>query len=221
MAMPSIPHPRVRSARPRRAALLASAALLLGGITAEAAELPLKRVVLSTSGLAQFTHSGPIAGAGSIDLAVRLDQVDDILKSLTVFDAVGAVGTVSLPGREPLDQLFRDLPFDREALQNPAALLRALVGSEVEIKGPVEARGRVVAVDEETIRLPGESGTTSRNRLTLMTDRGMVQAVLEDVTALAFTDPQTRAQIDRALAGLIENRAKDQIGRASCRERVS
>ena len=203
MATPSTHRPRTR------ATLLASAALIAGGLSAEAAELPLKRVVLSTAGLAQFTHAGPVAGAGSIDLAVRLDQVDDILKSLTVFDAVGSVGAVSLPGREPLDQLFRDLPFDREALQNPAALLRALIGSEVEIKGPVEARGRVVAVDEETVRLPGEAGTTTRNRLTLMTDRGLVQAVLEDVTALSFTDPQTRAQIDRALAGLIENRAKD------------
>ena len=209
MVKPSTPHPRARAAHPRRTALLASAALLVGGMAVEAAELPLKRVVLSTSGLAQFTHAGPVAGAGSIDLAVRLDQVDDILKSLTVFDAVGSVGAVSLPGREPLDQLFRDLPFDREALQNPAALLRALIGSEVEIKGPVEARGRVVAVDEETVRLPGEAGTTTRNRLTLMTDRGLVQALLEEVTALTFTDPQTRAQIDRALAGLIENRAKD------------
>ena len=195
--------------RPMRTALLASAALVAAGSVAGAAELPLKRVVLSTSGLAQFTHSGPVSGAGAVDLAVRLDQVDDVLKSLTVFDAVGAVGTVSLPGREPLDQLFRDLPFDRAALGNPAALLAALIGSEVEIKGPVEAKGRILAVDEETTQLPGERGTVVRHRLSLTTDRGIVQAVLEEVTALAFTDPQTRAQIDRALAGLTENRAKD------------
>jgi len=206
-----------RSAHPRpfarhtatRPALLASVALVATGLSAGAAELPLKRVVLSTSGLAQFTHAGPVAGGSTIDLAVRLDQVDDILKSLTVFDAVGSVGTVSLPGREPLDQLFRDLPFGRDALENPAGLLAALVGSEVEIKGPVEARGRILSVAEETVRLPGDAGTTTRHRLSLTTERGLVQAVLEDVTALAFTDPQTRAQIDRALAGLTENRAKD------------
>jgi Domain of unknown function (DUF4139) len=36
-----------------------------------------------------------------------------------------------------------------------------------------------------------------------------VQAVLEELTSVRFADPQTRAQIERALAGLAENRAKD------------
>jgi hypothetical protein len=43
-----------------------------------------------------------------------------------------------------------------------------------------------------------------------MTDAGLAQAILEEVTALRFTNPQTRAQIERLLAGLTENRAKDQ-----------
>ena len=206
--------PETTTARRRRGprlapALLASTAVLLGGVAAEAGDLPLKRVVLSTSGLAQFTHAGPVAGPTTIDLPVRLDQVDDILKSLTVFDAVGSIGTVSLPGREPLDQLFRDLPFERSALESPSELLNALIGSEVEIKGPVEARGRVFRVEAETVTLPNDRGTIQRHRLTLVTDKGFVQAILEEVTALAFTDPQTRGQIERALSGLMENRAKD------------
>jgi hypothetical protein len=42
-----------------------------------------------------------------------------------------------------------------------------------------------------------------------MTEQGLVQAVLEELTALRFTDPQAQAQIARALAGLSENRAKE------------
>ncbi|MDK9696611.1 MAG: DUF4139 domain-containing protein [Siculibacillus sp.] len=203
------PTPPTVRRRTSRALLLASAALLGAPIATQAAELPLKRVVLSTSGLAQFTHGGKIIGGSSVDLPVRLDQVDDILKSLTVFDALGAVGTVSLPGREPLDELFRDLPFDRAALESPQDLINALVGAEVEIKGPVEARGRVLKAEPVTVQLPDDRGTATRHRLSLVTDTGIVQAVLEKVTSLTFTDPQTRAQIERALAGLRENRAKD------------
>ena len=51
---------------------------------ASAAELPLTRVILSNSGLAQFIHAGPVTGDTVIQLPVRLDQVDDLLKSLTV-----------------------------------------------------------------------------------------------------------------------------------------
>jgi hypothetical protein len=201
--------PAHRAPLPGRGLLLASVVFLAGSLGASAAELPLKRVVLSTSGLAQFTHAGPVTGGSTIDLPVRLDQVDDILKSLTVFDALGSVGTVSLPGREPLDQLFRDLPFDRNALNGPLSLINALVGAEVEIKGPVEARGRILRVTNETVQAPDGRSTTMRHRLSLITDHGIVQAVTEDITSLTFTDPQTRAQIDRALTGLMENRAKD------------
>jgi hypothetical protein len=195
----------------RRARRIATALLLasLAAAPAGAAELPLRRVVLASIGLAQFTHSGPVAGGTSIDLAVRLDQVDDLLKSLTVFDRAGGIGAVSLPGKAPLTELFRDLPFGPDALNSPSALLNALVGSEIEIGGSVAAKGRVFRVEPFEVRLPGDGGTLTRHRLSLMTDTGLVQAVLEDVTTLQFTDPQAKAQIDRALLGLSENRAKE------------
>lgn len=192
-----------------RSALGAAILALASVCSAVAAELPLKQVVLSNSGLAQFTHAGPVAGNSTIELAVRLDQVDDILKSLTVFDRAGAVGTVSLPGKTPLSELFRDLPFGPEALNSSPDLLNALIGSEVEIGGPVTAKGRVFRVVREQVTLPNNGGTTARHRLTLMTPTGLTQAVLEEVTELRFTDPQTRQQIERLLAGLIENRAKE------------
>ncbi|MGZ8322722.1 MAG: DUF4139 domain-containing protein, partial [Rhodoplanes sp.] len=177
--------------------------------SAAAAELPLTRVVLSSAGLAQFTHSGPVSAGSTVELAVRLDQVDDILKSMTVFDREGAIGAVSLPGKTPLAELFRDLPFGPDALNSRTALLNALIGSEVEIAGQVAAKGRVFHVEDEDVALPNNGGTTTRHRLTLMTDKGLVQAVLEEVTALRFTDPRAQAQVERALAGLAENRAKE------------
>lgn len=193
----------------RSAVVAVLGAAVLAPVAAVADELPLKRVVLSSAGLAQFTHAGTAAAGSSIDLPVRLDQVDDVLKSLTVFDEAGAVGPVSLPGREPLDQLFRDLPFDRSALASPVDLVNALAGAEIEIAGPVVAKGRVFRVENEAVTGPDGRATTVRHRLSLLTDKGLVQAIFEDVTALSFTDPKAKAQIDRALAGLAENRAKD------------
>jgi hypothetical protein len=188
---------------------LMAAALLVGLTGAQSAELPLARIVLSNSGLAQFTHAGTVTPGASVDLAVRLDQVDDILKSLTVFDKEGAIGAVSLPGKAPLVELFRDLPFGEDALASPTALLNALVGTDVEITGKLSAKGRIFRVETEQTALANNGGTTRRHRLTLMTDNGLVQAVIEDIGALRFTDPQAKAQVERALAGLAANRAKE------------
>ena len=200
-----------RASSARRARRMAAAAILasLVALPAAANELPLRRVVLSSIGLAQFTHAGSAAAGATIDLPVRLDQVDDLLKSLTVFDREGGIGAVSLPGKAPLQELFRDLPFGPEALGSPSALLNALVGSEIEITGPVSAKGRVFRVEPFETRLPNDGGTLTRHRLSLMSESGLVQAVLEEVTTLQFTDPQARAQIERALQGLSENRAKE------------
>jgi hypothetical protein len=174
-----------------------------------AGELPLKRVVLSTAGLAQFTHAGEVMPGTIVDLSVRLDQVDDLLKSLTIFDREGSIGAVSLPGKAPLAELFRDLPFGPDALTSPAALLNALTGAEVEIEGPVTAKGRVFRVEEERVQLPNSQGTVNHHRLSLMTEKGLVQAVLEDLTSVRFTEPLTKGQVERALAGLSQNRAKE------------
>ncbi len=190
--------------------IITVAALASLPLVAEAAELPLKRVVLSTSGLAQFTHGGEVAAGSVIELPVRLDQVDDVLKSLTIFDAAGSIGAVSLPGKTPLAELFRDLPFDQAALNSQPDLLNALVGAEVEIEGSVNATGRVFRVEEEKVQLPNNGGETTRHRLTLVTPKGFVQAILEELKALRFTDDATRAQIDHALSGIATNRAKDQ-----------
>lgn len=189
--------------------MIVAAALAGVPLMCQAAEFPLKRVVLSTSGLAQFTHAGEAEAGSVIELPVRIDQVDDVLKSLAVFDAAGAAGAVSLPGKTPLAELFRDLPFDKAALDSQPALLNALTGAEVEIEGAVTASGRVFRVEEETVRLPDNGGETRRHRLTLLTDKGFVQAILEELTAVRFADAGTRAQIDRALSGLAANRAKD------------
>ena len=53
---------------------------------AAAAELTLKRVLLSTGGVGYFEHEAVVDGNATLELEVRLDQVDDVLKSIVVFD---------------------------------------------------------------------------------------------------------------------------------------
>jgi len=169
-------------------------------------------VVLSSSGLAQFTHYGAVTPGASVDLAVRLDQVDDVLKSLTVYDVAAGIGVVSLHGNVPLAELFRDMPFGPEALASRVELLRALIGTEIEISGSVAAKGRLLRIEDEDVALPNGGGRTTKHRLTLMTGRAnsaMVQAILEDVAELRFSDPEISAQIDRALSGIDANLIKD------------
>lgn len=177
---------------------------------AEAADLRLTRVVLSAGGVGYFEYQAEVDGPASLALDVPLEQVDDVLKSVVVFDTAGNVGSAQLPGREPLGHLFRDLPFGPEALAAPEALLAALQGAEVELAGARTLRGRVISVVAESVVLPEGLGVTLRHRVTLLTDQGMAQAVIEETDRVSFLDAGLGAQVEAALAALAAHRVRDQ-----------
>lgn len=176
---------------------------------AAAQELPLKRVMLSTGGVGYFEHEAEVEGNAVLELEVRLDQVDDVLKSIVVYDDRGGVGDISLPGRAPLAQVFRDLPFGPQALRSPVALLNALQGAEVEAVGARALRGRLLRVVPEVRELPHEGGRVTRHRVSLLTADGIQQFILEDAESLRFVDPELTRQVERALAAIAAHRARD------------
>ncbi|MDI1285030.1 MAG: DUF4139 domain-containing protein [Reyranella sp.] len=174
-----------------------------------AQDLALKRVMLSSGGMGYFEYEATVDGDATLKLTVSLPQVDDVLKSLVVYDDKGGVGGLSLPGREPLAQAFKDLPFDQESLGSPSQLLATLKGAQVTVGGSRSVSGRIVSVQEETVALGSDKGTTTRTRVTLFTDRGLQQFILEDAENLQFADAALRDKVGQALIAIQGNRAKD------------
>lgn len=168
-----------------------------------AADLELRRVMLSAGGVGYFEHEATVTGDARLSLDVPLDQVSDVLKSIVVFDDQGRVGQATLPGRAPLDEVFRGLPFGQSDLSSPAALLRALRGAEVRITvGTDVLQGRVVSVTEEKVTLPQGAGTITRHRVALLGERGVQQVVVEEARSIEIVDETLRAEVARALAAV-------------------
>ena len=174
-----------------------------------AQDLALKRVMLSSGGLGYFEYEASVDGDATLKLTVSLGQVDDVLKSLVVYDDKGSVGGLSLPGREPLAQAFKDLPFDQNSLGSPAELLQTLKGAQVTVGGSRSISGRIVSVEEDSVALPDNKGMVKRTRVTLYTDRGLQQFILEDAENLQFADAALRDKVGQALVAIQGNRAKD------------
>lgn len=167
-----------------------------------AAETPttLSRILLSTGGVAYFEREAKVEGPGTLALTLPRDRIDDVLKSLVVYDDDGGVGTIDLPGADPLQSLFQGLPFPAEALSSPTALLSSLRGSEIAVASPVALTGRIVSVAEE--QRPGDDRAPLRTRVSLMTAEGLASFVLEESAGLRFTDPALESQVNKALAAM-------------------
>lgn len=195
-----------------RSMLLASAIalpVLAIGQPAQAQSDPeLKRVVLSSGGVGYFEYGMEVNGEAQVPIDIRLDQVDDVLKSLVVFDSAGTLGLVRMPGKAPLEVAFRDLPFSRQALTSTASLLNALAGAEVTVGGDRDLTGRIVNVVAESGT--GANGAQfNQHRVTLSTVQGLQTTVLERSTRVTFTDPELQDQIDQALIAIATNRRQD------------
>ncbi|WP_437565310.1 DUF4139 domain-containing protein [Sorangium sp. So ce542] len=174
-----------------------------------AGALSLRRVVLSTGGVGYFEYEARVRGDAELRLEVRLDQVDDVLKSIVVYDDRGVTGNITLPGREPLRDLFRELPFDEGALESEAALLNALRGAEVRTRGPEGiVAGRIVAVTAAQVALPG-GGSENRHRLALMSGGALKQVVLEELESVELAEERLRQQVSAALLGLSTRRQRN------------
>ena len=177
--------------------------------SADAAGLVLKRVMLSSGGVGYFEYEASVDGDAALTLDVPLDQVDDVLKSLVVYDNGGRAGEITLPGREPLAQSFADLPFDQSALASTTALLEALQGAELRVGGDEPVVGQLLHAEDVTER--SSDGTSDTfTRISLLTDHGLRQVAVKDFDAIEFVDPALQAKIKSALSRVASYRAQGQ-----------
>jgi hypothetical protein len=182
------------------------AVLLLAATPAFAADLALKRVMLSSAGVGYFEYAADVDGPVALGLDVPLEQVDDVLNSLVVFDNTGGVGTIELPGRDNTRASFGNLPFGPTALQSPVEYLNSLQGVEISVQGPRPMNGRIVHAEPIIETLPTPPGqppaAVRRTRVTLLGGTGLQQFVLEDAESVQVTDPDLRGRIGQALESL-------------------
>jgi hypothetical protein len=184
-------------ALPRLAAALLLA-LILPLAAAHAEGLALRRVMLSAGGVGYFEYAAEVSGNATLTLNVPLAQVDDVLASLIVFDTEGRVAGVSLPGEDGSTAAFAEVPFGPPALSSALAYLNALQGVELTVQGPRPMTGRLLRAEVEPM---GEK-RPPRTRVSLLTEQGLQQFVLEEAESVQVADSALRGAIEAALAAL-------------------
>ena len=171
---------------------------------AAAADLKLTKVMLSTGGVSYSEYAADSEGPTNLGLDVPLEQVDDILKSLVVFDSAGGVGGIELPGLDSTNVAFGDVPFGPEALGSPVDFLNSLQGVDLDVKGPTPMQGRLLRAElvREATRAGAAETFNQRTRVTLLAAEGLRQFILDDADAVQVADPHLRERIARAVDAL-------------------
>src|SRR5260370_30206639 len=98
-----------------------------------AADLPVREVVLFKHGVGYFERGGTLGAGESARLDFKAEEMNDVLKSLTINDNGGKVTGVRYDSSIPLDQKLNEFPFRINSGQPLSAVLDQVKGARLEM----------------------------------------------------------------------------------------
>jgi len=182
----------------------------------EHADVPVKQVVLFSSGVGYFEHFGTVNGDDTAELRFKTDQINDVLKSLVLQDLdKGQVGTVTYPSQEPLNKTLKSFQVDITANPPLSDMLNELRGAKITVtvaEGTVN--GTIVGVEKRS-RVVGGAGPADKAEvvdnwlLHLKIGHKFRSLPLDEVRDFQLDDPKLEEELDKALAALAQARDQD------------
>jgi hypothetical protein len=175
------------------------------------AEVPVKQVVLFSSGVGYFEHFGSVRGDGSTELRFKTNQINDILKSLLLQDLDGGtVNTIQYPSQDPIAKTLRS--FQVDITNNPplAMLLNQLRGAQVTIvAGGDTFAGVVLGAEMHRVQPKPDQPPVETWRVNILSGATIRQVEIDKIASLKIEDPKLQEELTRALAALAQARDQD------------
>ena len=190
--------------------LVAATAVAQPPASATRTVVPVKRVVLFSSGVGYYEHDGIVRGDVATELRFKADQINDVLKSLVFQDRDGGhVNAVTYPSQTPLSRTLKSFQVDITSNPSLADLLNQLRGARVSVQAPTERlTGTILGV--ETRRKAASAGEPIAVPTLDLFTGGTIRAIeLPSVTGLSLEDPQLEDELTKALAALAQARDQD------------
>ncbi len=181
---------------------------------AVAAEVPVKEVVLFSSGVGYFEHFGTVQGDGSTDLRFKTNQINDILKSLVLQDLDGGkVAAVTYPSQDPIAKTLKSFQVDITTNPPLADLLNQLRGAKVTITVNGEkTTGVILGVEKKRVTVKGEKSddqTAWTSVLNLVSSGKIVSQPMDPISSIELDDPALQEELSKALVALAGARDQD------------
>jgi hypothetical protein len=181
-------------------------------------QLPLRRVILYSNGVAYFERRGTISDKAEISLQFKQSQVDDVLKSMLVLDlGRGQIGAVSYNSSAPPSARLSEIPFTIEAGTDSdtqgglAGVLRQLQGERVTVvtaKGFVT--GAILTIEERKSQVDGSKPGVPTYALVITTAAGeFVSLNLSDVRSVRLIDEGARHDVTEFAKASASARRRD------------
>ncbi|MEO0475563.1 MAG: DUF4139 domain-containing protein [Planctomycetota bacterium] len=172
-------------------------------------DLPITRVVLFSSGVGYFEHSGTVTSDARMRLQFTPAQIRDVLKSMVLTDTDGGrITGVSYPAQEPIDRALESFDIDLSDSPSLADLLGDLRGSVLTLHGSEAIHGQLLSIERAERYYVEGRVKQSDHTLSIVTDGGIRTVWLSSVDRVELEDAALQKELNKALTLIAESRNK-------------
>lgn len=165
-------------------------------------DIPLKRVVLYTSGLAYYEHVGTVEGNATVRLSFKVDQINDVLKSIVLRDlGGGTIQAVSYGAQDPIERSLESFALDLSGQPSLAEILTQVKGHRLTLGTPSIISGRLLGLENRRKMLgnPDAPVESVEVYINLWSDTGIRSIPLASVQTVQIEDQRLQAEVNAAL----------------------
>ncbi len=180
-----------------------------------AADVPVREVVLFSSGVGYFQHEGSVTGDASTQLRFKTGQINDILKSLVLQDLNGGrVGVVTYPSQDPLAKTLGSFQVDISDNPSLGDLLNKLRGARIALtySGHDLENFSATVLGVEKRQVPGAKAgdePLTKEFLNVVAEHGIRSLELDKIDRFQLEDAGLQEELTRALAAVAGARDQD------------
>lgn len=193
-----------------------SAPVKLADENANSSQLPIKRVILYSNGVAYIERRGFVSGNAEINLSFKQSQVDDVLKSMVVLDlGQGRIGAVSYNSSAPPSAKMAEIPFSVDAQSGAATgiagVLSQLQGAKVAVaSGKGVATGSILTVEKRQTVFETNKPPVTKTFLVIASESGEISSFdLDEVRSVKLLDEGTRRDVNEFATASASTRRRD------------
>ncbi|HIJ41850.1 MAG TPA: hypothetical protein HPP90_12350 [Deltaproteobacteria bacterium] len=173
--------------------------------------LSLKKVVLFNSGVGYFELGGDVPAGEKIHLHFSANQMNDVLKSLTVLNRSGGrISSIAYDSKKTAEQQLQDYSFQLLKDDGLPQTLRQFQGSRIRLlNGGTSITGTIVGVEKRV--LLQDDGSIPEFYLTMMDDGGELQSInTDEITGIKFLDENLDKDLAHYLKIVSQGRRRDE-----------
>ena len=182
-----------------------------------ASELPIRRVILYSNGVAYIERRGFVSGNAEVNLSFKQSQVDDVLKSMVVLDLnQGKIGAVSYNSSSPASARTAEIPFSVDATSGDegggiSEVLAQLQGAKVFVSSTKgTGAGSILTVEKRVIAGEKDKPQTIAHFLVIASDTGEISSYdLSDVRSVKLLDEGTKRDLNEFASATASTRRRD------------